>query len=172
MQSYSKNKTMEVEVIIEGPLHEPFLIIVCVNDTKWALWMFKCCVLSFCLGLLRKLWSLFHGTKPAAPAYCGSLYTPAAAGLAHPHCHEDGAADVHEQMHLKCFLPHWPSFPCQPCHLPKGEYLSNTVRSFDTSLVCPHLVRLTVLWAGGHLWCPLMDYLSVLKFPKAHCAVT
>lgn len=34
MQSYSKNKTMEVEVIIEGPLHEPFLIIVCVNDTK------------------------------------------------------------------------------------------------------------------------------------------
>lgn len=134
--------------------------------------MFKCCVLSSYLGLLRKLRSLLHGTKPAAPAYCGSLCTPAAAGLAHPHRHEDGAADVHEQMLLKCFLPHRPSFPCQPCHLPKGEYLCNIVRSFETSLVCPHLVRLTALQAGGHRWCPLMDYLSVLKFPKAHCAVT
>lgn len=50
------------------------------------------------LGLLWELWPLLDGTEPASTPDCSSLHPPAAARLAHSHCHEDGAADVHEQV--------------------------------------------------------------------------
>lgn len=58
----------------------------------------------FCLhvGLLRELGPLVHGAEPAAPSHRGPLHPPAAPGLAHPHRPEDGAANVHEQVHLRC----------------------------------------------------------------------
>lgn len=72
-------------------------------------------------GLLWELWPLLHCTEPAAPTHRSSLHPSATAGLAYPHRHEVGAADVHEQVYLKCTQPAFSSFPCQPAACQKGD---------------------------------------------------
>lgn len=68
----------------------------------------------FCSGLLRELGPLLHRAEPAAPPHRGPLHPPAAAGLAHPRRHQDGAADVHEQVQLTGARPAFP--PLSICY--------------------------------------------------------
>lgn len=98
---------------------------------------------TFCSsGFLWELWPLLHGAEPAASTYRGSLHPPAATGLAHPHRHEDGAVDVHEQVCVRCtqsaFSPHRPSFPCQPAACQRGTLVQLSEMTFISS-VCPSL---------------------------------
>lgn len=73
-------------------------------------------------GLLWELGPLLHRTEPAAPTHRRSLHPPAAAGLAHPHRHADGPADVHEQVYLKCTWPDsFLTFHPSPANLPLAK---------------------------------------------------
>lgn len=77
-------------------------------------------------GFLRELRPLLHGAEPAASAYRGPLRPPAAAGLAHSHRHEDGAVDVHEQVHLKRSPPAF-SLTCQPATAKRGTFICTNI---------------------------------------------
>lgn len=94
-------------------LRIPYLLKFLI-DWKMKLIITRIHIISFALrlislsaGLLWELWPLVHGPEPAAPPHRGPLHPPAAAGLAHPHRPEDGAANVHEQVHLRCPQVFW-----------------------------------------------------------------
>lgn len=110
----------------------------------------------FSSGLLWELWPLLHSAEPAAPPHRGPLHPPSAAGLAHPHRCEAGAADVHEQVYLKCTQPACSSLSILilPIRcLPKGgptrkDPPCNSVMTFmSLTRLSLHKVR-----AGGPIW--------------------
>lgn len=103
--------------------------------------------LSLSAGLLWELRPLLHRPEPAAPSHRGPLHPPAAAGLAHPHRHEDGAARVHEQVHLRCPRVFWPlTLHSDPTRVSVAKKRNISSRLIPPS-PSPHLVDFDVLAA-------------------------
>lgn len=103
-------------------------------------WLWFKANFSFSAGLLWELRPLLHCPEPAAPSHRGPLHPPAAAGLAHPHRHEDGAAHVHEQVRLRRPQVFWPlTLHSDPTRLSVAKKRNISSRLIPP-LPSPHLV--------------------------------